>query len=56
MKTFTYNLCLLITFKDNPKIEIIKMQIDNILILGDIEFLIKKQVEINKVGFLIKLV
>ena len=37
-----YNLCLLITFKDNLKIRIIRMQIDDTLILGDTEFLARE--------------
>ena len=42
MKTFTYNLCLLIIFKDNPEIGIIRMQTNDILILGDTKFLARK--------------
>ena len=42
MKIFTYDLYLLIMFKDNLEIGIIGMQIDDTLILGDIEFLARK--------------
>ena len=54
MKTSTYNLCLLITFKDNLEIGIIEMQIDDTLILGNTKFLAKKQAEIDRVGFSMK--
>jgi len=56
METFTYNLCLLITFKDNLEIMIIRMQTNDTLILGDIKFLVKKQVKIDRVEFSMKLV
>ena len=42
MKTFTYNLCLLIMIKDNHALGIIEMQINNTLILRDAKFLMKK--------------
>ena len=42
MKTFIYDLCLLVMSKDNHMLEIIKMQIDNILIFEDVKFLTKK--------------
>ena len=42
METFIYNLYLLIMLKDNHMFKIIKIQIDNILIFGDVKFLIKK--------------
>ena len=42
IKTFTYNPYLLITLKNNYALEIIKMQINNTLILGDAKFLTKK--------------
>ena len=54
IKTSTYDPYLLITFKDNLEIKIIRMQINNTLILGYIKFLAKKQVKINKTKFLIK--
>ena len=54
MKIFTYDLYLLITLKNNHALGIIKMQINNILIFRDAEFLIKEQIEIDKAGFLTK--
>jgi len=42
METFMYDLCLLITFINNLEIGIIRMQIDDTLILGDIKFLARK--------------
>ena len=55
MKTFIYNLYLLITLRDNHTLGIIEMQIDNILIFGDAKFLMREQTEIDKAKFLIKL-
>ena len=42
METFTYDSYLLIIFKDNFEIGIIKIQINNILILGNMEFLVRE--------------
>jgi len=50
-----YDLYLLIISTNNLKIRIIRMQIDNTLILGDTKFLAKKQAEIDKAGFSTKL-
>ena len=52
---FIYNPYLLITSKDNHALGIIRMQIDNTLIFRNIKFLIKKQIKINKAGFLIEI-
>ena len=54
MKTSTYNPYLLVMSKDNYALRIIRMQINNILIFGNAEFLTKEQTEINKAGFLTK--
>ena len=56
MKTFTYDLCLLIMIKDNYALGIIGMQINDTLIFGNAEFLIREQMEIDKARFLIKLI
>ena len=55
IKTFTYNSYLLIILKDNLMLKIIKMQTNNTLIFKDVKFLTKKQMKIDKAGFLIKL-
>ena len=42
IKTFTYDSYLLIMLRDNHALGIIRMQIDNTLIFGDVEFLIRE--------------
>jgi len=42
MKTFIYNLCLLITSRNNHVLKIIGMQTNDTLILGNAKFLTKK--------------
>jgi len=42
MKTFTYDLCLLVISKDNYALRIIGMQINDTLIFEDVKFLTRK--------------
>ena len=49
-----YDPYLLVTTKDNYTLKIIGMQINDILIFKDAEFLIKEQMKIDKAKFLTK--
>ncbi len=55
IKIFIYNLYLLVITKGNYTLGIIEMQINNILIFGNAKFLTRKQMKIDKAGFLTKL-
>ena len=54
MITFIFNLCFLITII-GTLFRIISMQTDNIIILGDNQFLALKEDELVKANFIVKL-